>query len=339
MNNYFSKSRIPALFMSLTLAFGASVVTFAQDTQTPQTTAATVQPRSLQSGQKAKISGVVMERNGDTILVRDDNGVDTYVRLTETTSIKSKGGFFRGGKKYAMTNVVRGLILEAEGSGDNAGQLVADKIRFKGDDLRVAKTIDTRVSPVETRVGQVEQNAQRLSGQIDELVAVSNAARGGAKAAQDTADAAVKGVNDTNTRINSIDDYAVQSQSTVLFKVNSAVLLPEAKTSLDTMAQTAQTAKGFVIEVTGFADSTGNTQKNRALSQKRAEAVIQYLVENHNIPLRRILTPYGFGELNSVADNTTREGRAQNRRVEVKLLVSSGLNQNVTVNTSAPTQE
>ena len=61
------------------------------------------------------------------------------------------------------------------------------------------------------------------------------------------------------------------------------------------------------------------------LSQRRADAVIRYLVENHNIPLRRIVTPYGYGEMNPVAENETREGRAQNRRVEIKLLVNKGL--------------
>jgi outer membrane protein OmpA-like peptidoglycan-associated protein len=80
-----------------------------------------------------------------------------------------------------------------------------------------------------------------------------------------------------------------------------------------------------VLEVQGYADSRGSIARNRALSQRRADAVIRYLVENHNIPLRRIVTPYGFGEMNPVAENETREGRAQNRRVEIKLLVNRGL--------------
>jgi outer membrane protein OmpA-like peptidoglycan-associated protein len=92
--------------------------------------------------------------------------------------------------------------------------------------------------------------------------------------------------------------------------------------------------KGYTIEITGFASSDGSTQKNKLLSQKRAQAVIDYLVETHNVPLRRIGTSYGFGELQAVADNTTKEGREQNRRVEVKLLVSRGLNQNVEVRTN-----
>ena len=89
--------------------------------------------------------------------------------------------------------------------------------------------------------------------------------------------------------------------------------------------------KGYVLEITGFASADGDEKKNKVLSQKRAQAVIDYLVENHNIPLRRISTSYGFGEMQAVADNTTLEGRQQNRRVEVKILASRGLNQNVEV--------
>ena len=162
-------------------------------------------------------------------------------------------------------------------------------------------------------------------------MAISNAARGGAKAAQDTADAAVAGVNATNQRINALDEYVVQSATTVNFRVNSAVLSPEAKAALDEVAATAMTLKGFEIEVTGFASAEGSAARNKTLSQRRAQAVIDYLVETHNIPLRRIGQSYGFGELQAVADNSTREGREQNRRVEVKLMVSRGLNQNVEV--------
>jgi OmpA-OmpF porin, OOP family len=111
----------------------------------------------------------------------------------------------------------------------------------------------------------------------------------------------------------------------VLFRVGSAVLRPEAKTQLDRVAQQALQAKGYVLEVSGFASADGLTEANRRLSQRRADAVIRYLVENHNIPLRRIITPYGYGELQPVAENTSREGREQNRRVEVKVLASRGI--------------
>jgi outer membrane protein OmpA-like peptidoglycan-associated protein len=288
--------------------------------------------RPASTGQKMKIKGVVTRRDADTFTVRDLNGTDTVVRLTDRTSVKSNGGFLRGGTNYGVTNILRGLNVEVEGRGDQSGQLLADKIRFNESDLRVARTVESRVDPVENRVGeaegrlgQVEQNAQRLSGQIDELAAVSNAAKGGAKAAQETADAAVAGVNATNERISALDDYVVQDTMAINFRVNSATLSSQGKSQLDAVATKAQTAKGYVIEVSGYTDSTGGLDKNRRLSQQRADSVVRYLVENHQIPLRRIITPYGYGESQAIADNRTRSGREANRRVEVKILVNRGL--------------
>jgi len=297
--------------------------------------------RTIASGEKAKIRGVVTRRDGETFTIQDENGVNTIVRLMDDTSVKTKGGFLRSGKNYGTTAILRGLGLEVEGRGDASGQLVANKVRFTDTELRVARSIGARVDPVESRVGtaenrigtaegrigQVEQNSQRLSGQLEELAAVSNAARGGAKAAQDTADMAISGVNATNERISALDDYVPQQSVAVNFKVGSAKLQPEGKTQLDEIAKQAASAKGYVLEVGGFASADGSTEANRKLSQRRADSVIRYLVENHNIPLRRIITPYGYGEAQAVADNTTREGRQQNRRVEVKVLVNRGIMQ------------
>ena len=308
-----------------------------QTTNASQTnnTSSAAQARTVSNGEKMKITGVVTRRDADTFTVRDANGVDTVVRLTDATRVSErKSNPFRRAKNYGTTSILRGLNLEVEGRGDSSGQLVAEKVRFSDEELKVARSIDTRVDPVENRVGsaenrigQVEQNSQRLSGQLDELSAVANTAKGGAKAAQDTADAAVAGVGATNERISALDDYAPQQSVTVNFRVNSVVLSPQAKASLDQIATQATNAKGYVLEVRGFTDSTGNINLNRRLSQQRADAVVRYLVENHNIPLRRIITPFGYGPAQAVADNGTREGRAQNRRVEVSILVNRGLTQ------------
>ncbi|MGI8640823.1 MAG: OmpA family protein [Pyrinomonadaceae bacterium] len=320
--------KIPVLFLALLIGVLSS---FAQNTQQNTQMAQNAQMRNLTSGQKYKIKGVVVSRDNNSFTVRDSVGVDTKVILGPNTSIKTKGGFFGGGDRITADQVIRGLNLQVEGRGDNAGGLSAEKVRFDDDDLRVAQSIQSRVDPVEDRLTQSEQNAERISGQIDELLAISNSARGGAKAAQDTADAAIAGVNATNQRISAVDDYVVQSTQTINFKVGSAVLSPEGKQNLDTVAQTALTMKGYLIEVTGFASSDGDEKKNKELSRRRAQAVLDYLIETHNIPLRRIGTSYGFGEGQAIADNSTREGREQNRRVEVKLTVSRGLNQNVEV--------
>src|SRR5437868_6427603 len=320
-------------FRSVALAFGVALVlsplALGQDSNTK---ANQTRARSVASGERMKIKGVVVRRDADTFTVRDLNGADTVVRLTDRTSVKSSGGFLRSGTNYGATNILRGLNLEVEGRGGSNGELEADRIRFNESDLRTARAVESRATPLEERatasegrLSEVEQNAQKLSGQLDELAAVSNAARGGAKAAQESADAAISGVNATNDRISALDDYVPQDSIAVNFRLGSAILNPDAKTKLDAIATKALNAKGYVLEVTGYADATGNTDRNRALSQRRADAVIRYLVENHQIPLRRIVTPYGFGESNPVADNKTRAGRAENRRVEVKVLVNKGL--------------
>jgi outer membrane protein OmpA-like peptidoglycan-associated protein len=326
MSNVSSRIRFIALTFALALSLAPAA--FAQ---ADASGAGNGNTRAVASGQKMKIKGVVTSRQADTFVVQDANGVSTTVALTNGTSVKTTGGFLRGGTNYGVTAILRGLNLEVEGRGDGTN-LVAEKIRFKEGDLRTARTVEANVTPVENRVGaaegrigQVEQNAQRLSGQLDELAAVSNAARGGAKAAQETADMAVAGVNATNERISALDDYQVQNNTSILFRVGSATLSPQSKQQLDQIAQQALQAKGYVLEVSGFASADGSTEANRRLSQRRADTVIRYLVENHNIPLRRIITPYGYGEAQPVADNTSREGREQNRRVEVKVLVNRGL--------------
>jgi outer membrane protein OmpA-like peptidoglycan-associated protein len=309
------------------LALAVAPVVAAQDTQSNTRTSTIV------SGQKTKLKGAVVRRDSDSFVVQDDvTGAQTTVVLNDRTSVKTKGGAFGGGTKYALTTVTRGLHVEIEGRGDSSGNLVADKVRFTDADLRAARTLEANIVPVEGRVGtaegrigEVEQNAQRMSGQLDELAAVSNAAAGGAVAAQEQADRAVQGVQVANERINSIDDYTPEQSINVNFKLRSAVLTPEAKASLDQVAEYAKSAKGFLIEVTGYAYESKNTNVNRRLSEQRAESVVRYLVENHNVPLRRILTPFGYGAKNALNDNKTRDERAENRRAEVRVLVNRGL--------------
>src|SRR3989454_1540386 len=192
------------MFRSFALAFGLALVLspLALGQDSTNNNSNQTRSRTVASGEKMKIKGVVVKRDADTFTVRDLTGNDTVVRLTDRTSVKTNGGFLRSGTNYGATNILRGLNLEVEGRGGSNGELVADKVRFNESDLRTARAVEARATPLENRanategrLSEVEQNAQKLSGQLDELAAVSNAARGGAKAAQETADAAVAGVN------------------------------------------------------------------------------------------------------------------------------------------------
>ncbi len=293
-----------ALSCGVALLLAGTSLVLGQVANTQTTRDRNTNIRVIPSGAKMKFKGVVIGRDSDTFTIRDRSRVDYQVLLTDDTSIKTHGGFLRGGKKYAVTDILRGLIVDVEGRGDSQGQLVADKIRFNESDLRAAITTDTRVGPVEA-------NQERIAGQMDELYAVAAEARSEAGAA--------------NERISALDDYDVQETVAVNFKVNSAVLSPQARQHLDDLAAKTSTAKGYVIEVAGHTDSSGSEAKNFRLSRQRAESVIQYLAVNHKIPLRRFITPMGYGKTEAVAENTTAEGRARNRRVEVKMLLNRGM--------------
>jgi OmpA-OmpF porin, OOP family len=300
-----TKFRLHKLICGLALLLAVTPLAFGQvsNTQTTQTTSnRTIQ--SIPNGAKMKFKGVVIAREGETFRIRDRNRTDYQVLITDRTSVKTHGGFLRSGKKYPVTDILRGLIVEVEGRGDSQGQLVADKIRFDESDMRAAITSDTRVTPV-------EENQARMAGQMDELYAVAAEARGEAAAAHE--------------RITALDDYDVKETVAVTFRVNSAVLSPEARQHLDEFAAKVANAKAYTIEVAGHTDSTGSEAKNFRLSRERADAVVQYLAVNHKIPLRRFVTPMGYGKTEAVADNTTASGRQQNRRVEVKMLLNRGM--------------
>lgn len=335
----------PVLFAAF--VFMLASIGFAQDANKTAQTQPQVNTVQVPAGQKMEVEGVILTQQPDNMTVRSTGGAVYNVSFASSPQIKEKkSNPFRGAKKFSKADLVPGLQVIVKGRGDNSGSIAANEIRFTNNDFKVAQTMDTRVVPVENtlnetrnRLGEAEQNAQRMSGQVQELAAVSNAARGGAKAAQETADNAMTaagdartradsaraGVQAANERINSVDDYSVKNTATVHFKAGSAILSKEDKAELEKLAGQAKDEKGFVIEVAGFASADGDQNYNRRLSQKRADAVIQYMAENGSIPLRRFITPMGYGESQPVSDNHTRAGRKDNRRVEVRILVSKGL--------------
>ena len=336
MKNSKQINPIPVLLLILILSFAA--IGQAQDPAATGQSQSQVQ--AVKTGERIKVEGVILETKPGGLTLLCPGGVLYNVNITTTTEIKErKKNPFRGAKDYSEANLLRGLQVEIEGTGDSKGNLVARDIKLRDSDLDSARSLDSRVLPVEqeleetqVRLGESEQNARRLSGQVQELSEVSNSARTAAENAQNSADQAMSAANTakdqvvlTNDRITALDEYRVKSTVSVLFPSDSAVLSETAKSDLQALAAQIETEKGFLVEVTGFASSDGDADYNRRLSQRRADSVIQYMAENFGIPLRRFVTPMGYGENQPVADNKTREGRQQNRRVEIRILVSKGL--------------
>ena len=170
-----------------------------------------------------------------------------------------------------------------------------------------------------------------MQGKIAENTALANEARAKAEAAQATADKAFKDAALANNRINGLDDYETIKTISVLFAVNSSLINTKAKQAMDEAAEWAKgekakgNANGWLVEVVGFADTTGKSAKNRSLSERRAKSVIQYLVGVHGLDLRRLVQPFGFGDSKPAASNKTAAGRAKNRRVEIRILQNKGI--------------
>jgi OOP family OmpA-OmpF porin len=301
--------------------------------------------RTFTAGQNVKVQGVILSRDGNAIKLRiDDDSIGT-VDLSDATKITLKSGvIFRHTSKMDLGALVPGLHIEAQGKGNDGGDLIAEKVTFDPNSMRASRQIDARVSPVEARTGGLEGRAGALEGRAGQLEGRAGQIETRQGTLEDTekqtqglvgqvktsADQANQGVNDVNHRVSDLDNYQVKDSATVYFAINRDKLSPDAQKDLSDLAKKALAEKGYAIEVAGFADSTGKLDQNQVLSERRANAVIRYLEQNGDIPIHRILPYAGMGISHEAADNKTREGRKMNRRVEVKILVNQGVVAGVT---------
>src|SRR5207248_9102402 len=126
-------------------------------------------------------------------------------------------------------------------------------------------------------------------------------------------------------RFNSLTDFDVKGETTVNFAVGSSKVSKADAAKLDQLAQTAKGLTGYIVEVVGYADATGTAAMNTKLSEDRAKQVVTWLQQQGGIPIRHIVAPCAMGEYGAKASNEKKAGRAENRRVEVKVLVNKGL--------------
>lgn len=268
--------------------------------------------RVVGDDQELSVKGVILRRDGETILVRDISRTDTLVVLTDATKISTeKKWFVLPGRPFDPSVLIPGLIVTADGKGSR-GNLVAETIEFSEDDFHAAMAAYAQAAPIAQQAAEnkqgISQNRQQISDTNRQLAETS------------------KDVVDTNRRISELDQYDLIGAVGVLFTLNSVQLNDEAKDQLDKLAAKAPSAKNYLVEVQGYADSTGSASRNLQLSQQRADAVVQYLTVKHSIPLRRITMPMGYGE-SKASDMSSTEARNQERRVDVRILVNKGLNQ------------
>ena len=280
-----------------------------------------------------EVKGMITSRSGETLIVKSGVGTTTVV-LTDNTRTKDDRGLF-GLEKQEMSSVVLipGLKVDIDGVSDDQGRVVAKTITVDGDDLETAEMIQSGLHPTAEQVaanvqaleahrGQLEGHTVQLAGQKENIETNQQ----NIAANKQQIEANIKDIEENTQRFAALSEYDVRGQATVNFEVGSSKISVKDQIELKELANTASLLKGYIIEVTGYADSTGNAAMNTKLSEERAKAVVTYLMQKGEVPVRHIVAPGAMGEYGAAAPNETEAGRAENRRVEVKVLVNKGIN-------------
>ena len=295
-------SKTPRRLLMLAMLAGTATATVAAQSQDTSTDTEAAQPQDTTAGgevmttvygtlpspdQMTKgpdIEGIIAARTEGRIKVRTADGNSTTVAIADYTKIKSKGGFLGlNSDKLAAASLLNGLPVKID-TLQWEGGLVASQVDLKNKDLRTASMIQTGTD-------------QRFG----EQTAATEALR---------------------SRVGDIDNYNIKGTTNVNFDTGKAVLSEQAKADLCTVANSATGMNNALLLVVGYTDSTGSEELNQVLSEKRASRVVNYLQQACGWKPYRMLTPTGMSEADPAADNTTTEGKAQNRRVAVNILVS-----------------
>jgi len=264
--------------------------------------------------------------------VRSGGGRATVV-LTDDTETKDDKGLF-GLDKEHLSNVVLmpGLKVDVDGVADDQGRVVAKTITVDGDDLETAQMVEAGLHPtaqqVAANIQAIETNKQSIAANAVQLAAHKETLQTHEQniaGNKQQIDENIKDIEENTQRFTALSEYDVKGQATVKFNVGSAAISANDEQQLKDLAQSATGLTGYIVEVMGFADSTGNAAMNTTLSEQRAKAVVTYLIQQGGVPIRHIVAPGAMGEYGAAASNESKAGRAENRRVEVKILVNKGI--------------
>lgn len=284
------------------------------------------------NGDKTKVKGMINARTGETLIVTRPEGEVTVVLTDETTTQDRRGLFGLDEQKMSNVVLIPGLKVDVEGVSDDQGRVVAQKITVDGDDLESSEMIQAGLHPtaeqVSANVQAIEANRRATTANKAQLASHDTqiqANQQNISANKRQIQESIQDIEEHTKRFTALSDYDVKTSATVRFDVGSAKLSSQDEEPLKSLAQTALGLTGYIVEVTGYADSTGNAQMNTKLSEDRAKAVVTYLMQQGGIPVRHIVAPGAMGEYGPAASNETKDGRAENRRVEVKVLVNRGI--------------
>jgi OmpA-OmpF porin, OOP family len=276
-------------------------------------------------GEKTKVKGLITRRTGDTIVLKATDGSTMTVTLDDNTKVQQPKGLGIRKKQMSAAVLIPGLKISVDGTSQDATHVLAKSITFQGDDLETAEMIQAGLSPTEQKVAANQQNIGKNKQNIEANKQNIEANKQNIASNQAAIDANAAEAAEASKRFSELSDYDTKAQLDVHFASGTIKISETDQDALKKLAQDAANLKGYIIQVKGFADSSGNAAMNQKLSMERAQNVIAFLLKYCNVPVRHIVAPGAMGEAAPVASNETAAGRAENRRVEVKVLLNKGL--------------
>ena len=274
---------------------------------------------------------MIATRTGETLVVSTDSGNVTVV-LADDTKVQQPKGLGMRKKQMSAIVLVPGLRVTVDGVGDAQNRVTAKSINFDSEDLEMSQAIQAGLTPTKQAVKSNAQNVaanQKATQSNQQQIAANQVQTAAAKqqidANQQQIDASQQQIAANTKRFSELSEYDTKADISVNFAVGSSAISANDKAALSKLAHDAVGTTGYIIQVKGFADSSGNAAMNQQLSMDRAQEVVAYLIQDCNIPVRHVIAPGAMGTADPAAPNETAQGRAENRRVEVKILVNKGL--------------
>jgi OOP family OmpA-OmpF porin len=284
------------------------------------------------NGENVKLKGIITTRTGETLTVKTVTAGNLIVVLTDDTKVQQPKGLGLRKKQMSVAVLIPGLKIAVDGVGDAQTRVTAKTITFDPNDLQLAETIQAGLTPtqnaVKTNQKNIATNKQGVANNQQGIAAneVKTASNTQAiDANQEQIQANQEEIAATTKRFSELSEYDTKGDVNVNFAVGKALISASDKEALSKLAKDATGLTGYIIQVKGFADSSGTAAMNQKLSMERAQAVIAYLIQDCSIPVRHVIAPGAMGIADPVAANETASGRAENRRVEVKILVNKGV--------------
>ena len=285
------------------------------------------------NAQQAIVEGMVIGRDGPAMSVKTADSPRVTVLLSDTTKATEKGGFLGLGKKdLGIAALVPGLSVRVEGAYNPDHQLMAKKVVFSKNSMIVAKQIDAGLYPTKDQIAAAQdqlrsdrKDIQQSQDAISKNSQDIDATKQGLDATNQATAGNTQAIGKTNTRFGALDQFEEKGSITVNFANGKATVSPKDKDQLTDFVKSAANTPGFMIEVQGYASTTGSATLNQRLSAERAEAVLAIIQQTGVVPMTRILAPAAMGTTNEVADDHTKSGQAQNRRVVVTIVVNKGI--------------